>query len=115
MSFLLFTEPDISLLIASIIAVELSIVFKFYALQSWAFPDRARKGHYIARFVKFNGSCLVAQVITVAAINIITPVFNVSPYISNTFGTLAAFMVNWGFSAYIIWPHHHRPSGAATS
>jgi putative flippase GtrA len=113
-SFGLFTEPDISLLVASVVAVELSIVFKFYALQSWAFPDRARKGHYITRFVKFNGSCIVAQVITVATVNIVTPVFNVSPYISNTLGTLAAFMVNWAFSSYIIWPHHDRPPETAT-
>ncbi len=113
-SFGVFTDPDISLLVASVIAVELSIVFKFFALQSWAFPDRARKGHYIARFVKFNGSCVVAQVITVAAVNIITPVFGVSPYIANTVGTLAAFMVNWAFSSYIIWPHHDRaPESAA--
>jgi putative flippase GtrA len=105
-SFGLFTEPDISLLIASVVAVELSIVFKFYALQSWAFPDRARKGHYLVRFVKFTGTCLVAQVITIAAVNVITPVFNTSPYVSTTIGTLAAFMVNWAFSTYVIWPHH---------
>jgi putative flippase GtrA len=114
-NLIVFTEPDISLLIASIVAVELSIIFKFYALQEWAFPDRMRKGHYFVRFVKFTGTCLVAQVITVAAVNVITPVFNTSPYVSNTIGTLAAFMVNWGFSAYVIWPRHgERPAEPAS-
>jgi putative flippase GtrA len=107
-NLIVFTEPDISLLIASIVAVELSIIFKFYALQEWAFPDRMRNGHYFVRFVKFTGTCIVAQVITVAAVNVITPVFNTSPYVSNTIGTLAAFMVNWAFSAYVIWPRHNE-------
>ena len=56
--------------------------------------------------MKFTGTCIVAQVITIAAVNVITPVFNTSPYVSNTIGTLAAFMVNWAFSAYVIWPRH---------
>ena len=33
-NLIVFTEPDISLLIASIVAVELSIIFKFYALRN---------------------------------------------------------------------------------
>ena len=106
LNMVVFTEPDISLLIASIVAVQLSIIFKFYALQEWAFPDRVRKGHFFVRFVKFTGTCIVAQVITIAAVNVITPEFNTSPYVANTIGTLAAFMVNWAFSAYVIWPHH---------
>jgi putative flippase GtrA len=114
-NLIVFTEPDISLLIASIAAVELSIIFKFYALQEWAFPDRMRKGHYFVRFVKFTGTCIVAQVITVAAVNVITPVFNTSPYISNTIGTLAAFMVNWAFSAYVIWPRHSERAAEPAS
>jgi putative flippase GtrA len=115
MNLIVVTEPDISLLIASIVAVELSIIFKFYALQEWAFPDRMRKGHYFVRFVKFTGTCIVAQVITVAAVNVITPVFNTSPYVSNTIGTLAAFMVNWGFSAYVIWPRQGERAGEPAS
>jgi putative flippase GtrA len=112
---IVFTEPDISLLIASIVAVEVSIIFKFYALQEWAFPDRMRKGHYLVRFVKFTGTCIVAQVITIAAVNVITPEFNTSPYVSNTIGTVAAFMVNWAFSTYVIWPHHGQSAAEAAS
>jgi putative flippase GtrA len=108
--FGLFTEPDISLLIASAIGVELAITFKFFALQKFAFPDRARRGHPIARFIRFNGSCLGSSLIVVTAVNVLTPVFDISPYIATTFGTALGFAVNWGFSHYLIWPHQDEES-----
>jgi putative flippase GtrA len=112
--FGLFAEPDISLLIASAIAVELSIAFKYFALQEWAFPDRARRGHPIARFLRFNGSCFGSTLVIVAAINVLTPVFNMSPYVATTVGTVLGFAANWTFSHYLIWPHHERAAEAAT-
>jgi putative flippase GtrA len=114
--FGLFTEPDISLLIASAIAVQVSIAFKYFALQHYAFPDRQRKGHPIVRFLQFNGSSLASSAVIVLTINILTPALGISPYIATTLGTLLGFAVNWGFSHYIIWPHHNEvaPGPAAS-
>lgn len=111
----LFTEPDISLLIASAISVELAISFKYFALQEFAFPDRARRGHPITRFLRFNGSCLGSTLAIVTAINVLTPVFDISPYIATTFGTLLGFTANWAFSHYLIWPHRHESAAEAAS
>lgn len=101
----LFTHPDIRLLLASAMAVETSIVFKFYALENWTFRDRARRGWGLYRFLQFNASCILSPIITVTTVNVLTPVFGISPYISNTIGTVFGFAANWAFSAYLIWPH----------
>lgn len=104
--FAVFTHPDIRLLLASAMAVEASIVFKFYALEHWTFRDRPRRGWAPYRFLQFNASCALSPLITVTTVNVLTPVFGISPYISNTVGTLFGFAANWAFSAYLIWPHH---------
>lgn len=111
--FGIFTEPDISLLVASAIAVELAIAFKYFALQAFAFPDRARRGHPVTRFLRFNGSCFGSTLVIVAAINVLTPVFDMSPYVATTLGTFLGFTANWAFSHYLIWPHHHEREAAA--
>lgn len=102
--FGLFTHPDIRLLLASALAVQIAIVFKFYALENWTFRDRPRRGWGLARFLQFNASCIVSPIIVVTTVNVLTPVFGISPYLSNTAGTLFGFFANWLFSAYLIWP-----------
>lgn len=110
--FGLFTHPDIRLLIASIIGVEMAVVFKFFALERWTFRNRPRRGWAPYRFLKFNVSAVLSPAIVVITVNVMTPVFGISPYISTTIGTLAGFMANYLFSAYIIWPHHHEAERA---
>jgi putative flippase GtrA len=110
--FGLFTHPDVRLLLASALAVETAIVFKFYALERWTFRDRPRRGWGPYRFLQFNASCVLSPLIVVATVNVMTPVFGISPYISTTVGTLASFMVNWVLSAYVIWPHLREADAA---
>jgi putative flippase GtrA len=113
--FGIFSEPDISLLIASAIAVELSIAFKYFALQGWAFPDRARRGNQLTRFLRFNASCFGSTLVIVGAINVLTPAFDMSPYVATTLGTVLGFGTNWAFSHYLIWPHHPDRAAEAAS
>lgn len=102
------------LFIASALAVESAIIFKFFANEHWAFKGRTPQGWIGARIVAFNISCLASAGVTVAAVNVLTPVFDLSPYIANTIGTLLGFMVNYLVSAYLIWPHrrHHETATA---
>ena len=111
--FGLFRHPDIRLLLASALAVEVSIVFKFYALERWTFRDRPRRGWGLTRFMQFNASCFVGSVIVVATVNVLTPVFGISPYISLSIGTLLGFLANWAFSSYLIWPLARSEAGTA--
>jgi putative flippase GtrA len=111
----LFTHPDVWLLISSIVAVELAIVFKFWAHEHWTFPGRRGDGSAVLRFLQFNATCILSPIITVATVNVLTPVFGVNVYVANTVGTILGFLANWVFSAYLIWPHRHHETEAVSA
>lgn len=102
--FLLFSYPDVRLLVTSFIAVQCAILFKFGIHEHWTFRGRGRDGGIIVRFVQFNLSSFLGPVINLVAVNILTPLLDISPYASNTIGAVAGFAVNWLLSAHIIWP-----------
>jgi len=109
----LFTLPDLRLLIASVVAVELAILFQFNAHERWTFRHRPRDGWILLRFLKFNGSAAVSPIIMVLTVNIATLVFGLSPYISSGIGVLLGFAWNWSWNTMIIWPQHRRESAPA--
>jgi putative flippase GtrA len=108
------SHPDISLLLASVVAVEIAIIFKFYAHEHWTFPHRPQPGATVARFLKFNASCILSPIITISTVNILTPAFGISPYIAVSIGTLLGFVANWYFSAHLIW-RHREPTASPES
>ncbi len=110
--FGLFTHPDIRLLIGSIVAVEMAIVFQFNAHERWTFRNRQREGWIPARFVKFNVSAAVSPIIMVLTVNVVTPTFGLSPYLSSGIGVLLGFTWNWTWNTMVIWPHQ-KEEGAA--
>lgn len=103
-NLLVFTDPDIRLLIASVAAVEVAIVFQFNAHERWTFRERPRRGPAITRFLRFNVSSAVSPIIIVLTTNTLTPMFGL-PYVWNTVGTLLGFIWNWTVNTLIIWPH----------
>ena len=109
---LLFSHPDSRLLIASVIAVELSIVFKFCVHEYWTFADRLRRGWLLARLAKFNASSFLSPLIILGTVNVLTPAFGISPYVSTIIGAVIGFTVNWLLSAHFIWPGH-KPAAEA--
>ena len=111
--FVLFTHPDIRLLLASVLAVQIAIVFKFFALENWTFRDRPRRGWGPVRFLRLNATSIAGQIITVATVNVLTPVFGISPYISLSIGVMLGFLANWLFSAHLIWPSARSEASAA--
>jgi len=111
---LLFTYPDLRLLITSFLAVQCAIVFKFAVHEHWTFRDRRRDSGIVTRFVQFNLSSFLGPLINLAAVNVLTPVLDISPYVSNTIGTILGFAVNWLLSIHVIWPHH-KPEAEAPS
>lgn len=113
--FGLFTHPDARLLIASILAVECAIAFKFWAHENWTFRDRPVVGTLAYRFIRFEVSCLASTVVIVAVINVLTPTFDLSPYVSSTIAAVAGVIANWVFSHYLIWPHKTPAAEAPTS
>jgi putative flippase GtrA len=111
----LFAHPDIRLLIASVLAVETAILFQFISHERWTFRSRDRDGWALKRFLKFNLSAIVSPVISVATINLLTPVIRdavgidtllgrAAPYLANTAGVALGFTWNWVLNSMIIWP-----------
>ena len=105
---------NVRLFAASAIAVECAIIFKFVANEHWTFASRLAQGWLGARLFAFNLSCLASAGVTLAAVNVLTPVFGLSPYISSSIGTLLGIAINYAISAYLIWPHR-RDSSVAVS
>ena len=102
--FLVFTHPDIRLLIASVMAVEAAVISNFYWHERWTFRHRDRHGPKIIRFFKFNFTSIGSPLISVATVNILTPVFDISPYIANTIGIGLGVAWNWTLDTLVIWP-----------
>jgi len=101
---LLFTHPDIRLLIASVIAVEISIFFQFNSHERWTFRNRRRTGWTPVRFLRFNLSSIVSPIIIVLTTNVLSVAFDVLPYISSVVGVLIGFVWNWTLNSLVIWP-----------
>jgi putative flippase GtrA len=103
---LLFTHPDIRLLIASVIAVEISIIFQFNSHERWTFRNRHRAGWTLMRFLRFNLSAIVSPIIIVLTTNILSVAFDVLPYLSSAVGVVIGFFWNWTLNSLVIWPKH---------
>ena len=106
--FVLFTHPDIRLLISSVIAVELAIVIQFNSHERWTFRHRPRAGWLGLRFIKFNISSIVSPIIIVVTTNVLTLAFDVSPYLSSIVGVLIGFTWNWMMNSLVVWPTARR-------
>lgn len=91
------------LLVSSIIAVETAIFFQFNAHERWTFRWRPRKEFWLRRFVKFQASSIISPIIIVAATNILTTNFEMSPYVSNAIGVLLGVSWNWLANSLLIW------------
>ncbi len=102
--FIFFTHPDVLLFIASVLAVEAAVVSNFYWHERWTFRHRERRAPRIVRFFKFNLTSIGSPVIAVATLNVLTPVFGISPYIANTIGIALGTAWNWFWNTLVIWP-----------
>lgn len=110
-----FTAADARLLLASIVAVECAIVCQFNMHERWTFRRRNREGNIFARFFKFNAGSIVSPIVTVLAVNLLTPVIRdaagegtligkAAPYLANGGGVALAFTWNYLLNSLVIWP-----------
>jgi len=98
------THPDVRLLIASVAAVESAVISNFFFHERWTFRRRDRRSPVPVRFLKFNGMSIGSPLITFVAVNTMTPLLGVSPYIANTVGIGLGAIWNWVWNNYVIWP-----------
>lgn len=101
---LFVTHTDIRLFIASVIGVEAAIISNFHWHERWTFRDRQRRTPTLLRFLRFNGVSIGSPIIAVATVNTLTPIFGMSPYVSNTIGIALGALWNWVWGTRWIWP-----------
>jgi dolichol-phosphate mannosyltransferase len=104
---------DLSLLLASIIALEVSILIRFALNDWWTFRDRRTKS-LATRFYQSNFTSFGAPLICLAAVNILTPYFGVGYLISNSLGILLGLAWNWFWSTRLVWATDRTPPRSTT-
>lgn len=90
------------LLVSSIIAVEIAIIARFLLNDMWTFRDR-RDAPFVRRFVTSNVSSLGSPLISIAVVNILTPVFGINYLVANTIGIALGFGWNYLWSTKVVW------------
>ncbi|TET18123.1 MAG: GtrA family protein [Dehalococcoidia bacterium] len=113
LDFILFTHSDVRLLIASAVAVELSIISNFFWHERWTFRDRERSTSLPIRFLTFNSASIGSPLISFTTVNVLTPLFGINPYIANTIGICLGTAWNWTWTSMVIWPRA-QDAGAGT-
>jgi putative flippase GtrA len=103
---------DLPLLLASIIALEVSILIRFALNDRWTFRDRCGKP-LAARFYQSNFTSFGSPLICLAAVNILTPYFGVGYLLSNSLGILLGLAWNWFWSDRLVWAAARTPSRTA--
>lgn len=110
-SLILFEHGDARMLIATLVATELSITGVFCGHTLWTFRDRdyVRKPLWI-RFGQFNAKALVSTLgILTVTVNVLTVGFGMYHYFAVPIGVLLAFSWNWAWDTQIVWRRAKRP------
>ena len=105
---------DLPLILASTIALEVSILVRFALNDRWTFRDRCTKS-LAARFYQSNFTSFGGPLISLAAVNILTPHFGISYLVSNSLGLLLGLAWNWFWSTRLVWATARTPSRGAVS
>ncbi len=89
--------------VASVIAVEASIVWNFTLNNSWTFSDR-RSGSIVSRLLKYNIFTGIGSAVNVAATVGLTDYALIPNYlVANLVGIMFGFFINYFSSDYLVW------------
>src|SRR3972149_3068318 len=91
------------LFIASIVAIELSIIYNFFFHENWTFKSRSHSGLIIVRFFKFNLSSIASPVIQLVSILISVRIFNLHEQIGLAIGVVIGLFFNYFLNIFWIW------------
>jgi putative flippase GtrA len=101
-----FGEVTLRLFLASAAAVEIAIVARFLMNDAWTFRARRTKSSLFRRFVQSYVTSLASPLISIACVNILTPLLGVHYQIANAIGVLMGLAWNWTWSSRVVWRRH---------
>ncbi len=101
--WLFWGTMGIYLALASVISVELSIIWNFMWNEVWTFHDRGKEGvrELFKRMGKFNLVSFVGLVLNVSVLMFLHVAFGIYPLTANIAGIAVAFI--WNFAANNLW------------
>lgn len=88
-------------LLSSLISIELSIISNFILNDVWTFKKN-RKGHFLARFFKFNFTRIVASIINLGLLWLLTTM-GMNYLIANLIGVAIATLITYFTSIWWVW------------
>ena len=91
---------------ASVISIELSIIFNFLFHDNWTFKTRAKNGLLITRFLKFNLTSAGSPFIQLVSILVFFRAFSLHEQIGLAFGVAIGLFVNYLANTLWIWKAH---------
>ena len=93
---------DPALAVASVVALELSIVVRFALNDRWTFRERGCLS-LVRRLYLFQASSLGSPLLALLAVNVLTPQFGISYLVANSIGILLGLSLNWYCSSRVVW------------
>ena len=101
-----FGEVTLRLFLASAVAVEIAIIARFLMNDGWTFRARRTRSSLLRRFVQSNVTSLASPLISVACVNLLTPLLGVHYQVANAIGVLLGLAWNWTWSSRVVWRRH---------
>ncbi|MBI3341896.1 glycosyltransferase [Candidatus Curtissbacteria bacterium] len=99
---LLFLSLD-RLFLASLISIELSIVFNFFAHENWTFKDRSHTFPAILRLLKFNTTSIASPIIQLFFIILFARYLNLNEQVGLAVGVVVGLFLNYVINIMWIW------------
>lgn len=103
----LFLNID-RLFTASVISIELSILFNFIAHENWTFKDRSHRGSIIVRLLKFNITSIASPLIQLFFILLFGHYLGLNEQIGLAIGVMVGLFINYAIN--ILWIWRKKPS-----
>jgi len=91
------------LFVASVISIELSIIFNFLFHDNWTFKTRKKDGLLITRFLKFNLTSAGSPIIQLISILVAFRIFSLHEQIGLVIGVGVGLFVNYLANTLWIW------------
>ena len=90
------------LLLSSLAALEISILVRFYLNDRWTFRGRYERP-FLVRLYQSNLGAFGGPLITLATVNMLTPLMGISYLLTNSLGILLGLVWNWLWSNHVVW------------